>query len=296
MTSDPSASSQAPASTAGLFPPKSTLLGDIVAKLLGLISAILSPGMLENSLGASKRLGHYTVLLGAVLTVIYGLIVAIKLEAFQLLITALIFVAVIAVAQFAASRFLDAASRIIANTPSRVSTPAFFECTGLIVIILSVGLLFSGFGAAIYLRNVAPLVPPLIGVVLMLSFATIMLHPKIVNVDVGEGSAGEEAIGILTTFMKAKLKIVPLFFFLLAVMGALIVLAGFFGDRMAASFAQYVPIPMGGLPFGFVGAALIVAACLVPILVYFIFLIQYLILDVIRAILAVPGKLDALRR
>jgi TRAP-type C4-dicarboxylate transport system permease small subunit len=123
-----------------------------------------------------------------------------------------------------------------------------------------------------------------------------MLHPKIVNVDVGEGSAGEEAIGILTTFMKAKLKIVPLFFFLLAVMGALIVLAGFFGDRMAASFAQYVPIPMGGLPFGFVGAALIVAACLVPILVYFIFLIQYLILDVIRAILAVPGKLDALRR
>jgi hypothetical protein len=34
----------------------------------------------------------------------------------------------------------------------------------------------------------------------------------------------------------------------------------------------------------------------VPIAVYFVFLLQYLFLDVIRAILAVPGKLDALRR
>ncbi|HUG12951.1 MAG TPA: hypothetical protein VMM36_18180, partial [Opitutaceae bacterium] len=81
MTMESSASSQAPTSTAGFFPPKSTFLGDIVAKLLGFISAILSPGLLENSLGFSKRVGHFTVLVGAVLTVIYGLIVAIKLEA-----------------------------------------------------------------------------------------------------------------------------------------------------------------------------------------------------------------------
>ncbi|MND09323.1 hypothetical protein D3C83_325560 [compost metagenome] len=53
---------------------------------------------------------------------------------------------------------------------------------------------------------------------------------------------------------------------------------------------------MYGESFGFMGASLIVAACLVPIAVYFGFLLQYLILDVIRAILAVPGKLDALRR
>jgi hypothetical protein len=296
MTSDPSASSQAPASTAGFLPLQSTLLGDIVAKLLGLISAILSPGLLENSLGASKRLGHYTVLAGAVLTVIYGLIMAIKLEAFQLLITALLFVGVIAVAQFAAGRFLDAADKIIRSTQSRVSSPAFFECVGLISIILAIALLLSGLGAAIYMRSFPALVLPLILVVIMVSFATIMLHPNIVNVAVGEGTAGEEAIGIITTFMKAKLKLVPLVFFLFAILGSLIVLAGFFGDRFAMAFAQYFPFSTGGLPFGFVGAALIVVACMVPILVYFVFLLQYLFLDVIRAVLAVPGKLDSLRR
>ncbi|HEY5552318.1 MAG TPA: hypothetical protein VIK52_10545 [Opitutaceae bacterium] len=279
-----------------MFPPKSTLLGDIVAKLLDLISRILSPGLLENSLGFSKRIGHYAVLAGAVFTVIYGLIMAIKMEAFQLLITALVFVGVIAVAQFAAGRFLDAADKLISSTPGRVSNPAFFECTGLIMIILAVALLLSGFGVAIYARSFAVLLVPLIGVVLLLSFATIMLHPGVVNVAVGEGTAGEEAIGILTTLIKAKLKIVPLIFFLIAILGALIVLAGFFGDRFAMSFAQYVPVNLGGMPFGFVGAALIVVACMVPILVYFFFLLQYLFFDVVRSILAVPGKLDALRR
>lgn len=296
MTTESSAPSASPASTAGLFPPKSTLLGDIVAKLLGLVSDILSPGLLDTSLGVSKRIGHYTVLIGAALTVIYGLIVAIKMEAFQMLLTALVFVGAIAVAQFAAARFLDAAGRIIANTPSRVASPAFFECTGLILILLAIGLLLSGIGAAVYMRSIAALVLPLVLIGLILSFATIMLHPGIVNVASGEGTAGEEAIGILMTITKAKLKIVPLVFFLFAILGALIVFAGFFGDRFAASFAQYLPMQMYGMPFGFVGSALIVVACMMPIIFYFFCLLQFLFLDVLRSILAVPGKLDALRR
>jgi hypothetical protein len=299
MNSDPSASSQAPAITAGFSSPKSTLLGDLVSKLLGLISAILSPGLLGNTLGFSKRIGHYAVLGGAAATLIYGLIMAIKNEYFTFLITGLVFVGVIAVAQFAASRFLDAADKIIASTPSRVSSPAFFECVGLIVIIIGIGLLIGGIRTAIYARHFAPLIVALVGALLVFSYAAVMLHPKVVNVQVGEGSAGEEAIGILTTLMKANLLLAPLVFFLLSALGALIVLAAFFGDQFAAAFGQILqvlPIPMYGGSFGFMGSSLIVAGCLVPILIYFAFLLQYLLLDVIRAILAVPGKLDALRR
>jgi len=299
MTSEPSVPSPSPASTAGLFPPKSTLLGDLVAKLLGIVSAILSPGLLGNTLGFSKRIGHYAVLGGAAATVIYGLIMAIKFEHFTFLITGLVFVGVIAVTQFAAMRFLDAATKIIATTPSRVSSPAFFECVGLLVIILGIGLLIGGIRTAIYARHFAPLIIALVGALLVFSYAAVMLHPRVVNVEVGDGSAGEEAIGILTTLMKTSLLLAPLVFFLLSALGALIVLASFFGDRFGAAFGQILealPIPMYGGSFGFMGASLIIAACLVPIAVYFAFLLQYLILDVIRAILAVPGKLDALRR
>jgi len=299
MTTESSGPGQSPVASAGLFPPKSTLLGDLVSKLLGLISAILSPGLLGNTLGFSKRIGHYAVLVGAAATVIYGLIMAIKAEYFTYLITGLVFVGVIAVAQFAAGRFLGAADKIIATTPSRVSSTAFFECVGLIVIILGIGLLIGGFRTAIYARHFAPLIVALVGALLIFSYAAVMLHPKVVNVEVGEGSAGEEAIGILTTLMKANLLLAPLVFFLLSALGALIVFAAFFGDKFAASFAQILqalPIPMYGGTFGFMGSSLVIAACLVPIAVYFSFLLQYLFLDVIRAILAVPGKLDALRK
>ena len=296
MTSENSGSSQPPAESAGVSPPKGTLLGDIVEKLLGLISGFLSPGLLETSIGTSKRLGHYTVLAGAALTVIYGLIAAVKMEAFQLLITALVFVGAIAVAQFAAAKFLDAATRIIANTPSRVSSPAFFECTGLIFIIIAVGLVLAGFGIAYYARSIAAFVPPLVLAGIIVSFATIMLHPHVVNVAIGEGTAGEEAIGILMTITKAKLKIVPLVFFLIAALGALIVFAGFFGERAAASFTRMLPIDLYGVPFGFVGSALIVLACMVPIIFYFFCLLQFLFLDFTRAVLAVPGKLDELKK
>lgn len=283
------------ASRPGFFPPKSILLGDIVSELLGIVSRVLSPGLLDGALGSSKRLGHFTVLAGAVFTVVYGLIMAIKMEAFPLLLTALIYVGVIALAQFAAMRFLDASTKIIATTPSRVSSPAFFECAGLVVIILAIGVLFSGFGAATYIRSFPALVPFLVGALFMVAYATILLNPSIVNVDVGEGSASEEAIGILTTLMKINLMLAPLVFFLLTVLGGLIVLAGFFGDRLAESFLggflQFIPLPMGALPSGFVGATLTIAGCLVPILIYFQFLLQYLILAAIRAILAV-GKVQ----
>ena len=296
MTSEISGSSQPPAESAGVFPPKGTLLGDIVEKLLGLISALLSPGLLESSIGTSKRLGHYTVLAGAALTVIYGLIAAVKMEAFALVITAVVLVGAIAVAQFAASKFLNAATRIIANTPSRVSSPAFFECAGLTFIIVAIGILLGGLGGAVSLRNIAPLLVALVFAALIVSFATVMLHPDVVNVSVGEGSAGEEAVGILMTITKAKLKIVPLVFFLVAALGSVIVFAGFFGERAAASFTHILPVNLYGVPFGFVGSALIVVACMVPIIFYFFCLLQFLLLDFIRSVLAVPGKLDELKK
>jgi hypothetical protein len=282
------------------FPPKSTLLGDLVGSALGLVSKFLNPSLLDGTLGFAKRFGHYAVLVAAALTLVYGLFIAIKLEAFGLLITGIVLVAVVAVAQFAASRFLDAGGDIIANTPSRVSSRAFFDCTALVLLILAVMVTLGGIVGAINLNSFAPLLPALVGAVIMVGFATLLLHPTSINVSVGEGSAGEEAIGIITTFLKANLKLVPIVFFLLAVLGGLTLVAGFFGDRAAQSIGGGVlmtlPIPVGMLPYGFAGSTLAIVACFVPIVVYFVFLLQYLMLDVIRAILAVPAKLDALRR
>jgi hypothetical protein len=98
----------------------STLMGDFVARTLVNISRVLSPSLIESTLAASKKLGHLAVLAGAALTLAYAIFAAIKYNSFMMFATGLGFVVALAVAQFAASRFLDAAGTIIASTPSRI--------------------------------------------------------------------------------------------------------------------------------------------------------------------------------
>jgi len=280
--------------------PAGTVLGDFVGTLLKHVAGWLSPAFLEGSLAFARKIGQYAVLLGAVLTVVYAIVAAIRYNSLEMLLTGLVFVAAIAVAQFAAGRFLGAGEKLIASTVSRLSSPAFLECTGLLVLLLAAATFLGGIITSIRVSSVAPFLPALITSAALVYFGALALHPEQVTVETAAGTAGEEAIGLLCFFFKASLKLVPLFFFLLAVAGDLAILASFFSGEgqfgyMVAALVASVPF-LGSAPYGFAGSAMLVAACLLPLLAYFVFLLQYLFLDVLRAILAVPGKLDALRR
>ncbi len=279
--------------------PAGTVLGDFVGTLLKHVAGWLSPAFLEGSLVFARKIGQYAVLLGAALTVLYAIVAAIRYNSFELFLTGLVFVAAIAVAQFAAGRFLGAGERLIANATSRLSSPAFLECTGLLALLLAVATLLGGLVTSIRVGSVAPFLPALVTGVALVYLGALALHPEQVNVGVAEGTAGEEAIGLFCFFFKAGLKLVPLLFLLLAVAGDLAVLASFFSGGqfadLAASLTGSFPL-LGSAPYGFAGSGLLLAACLLPLVAYFVFLLQYLLLDVLRAILAVPGKLDALRR
>ena len=275
-------------------------MGNVVSSLLLVVSRVLNPSLLESSLAASKKLGHYAVLGGAALTIIYAIYGAIKFDSFAVFAMGLGFVVALAVAQFAAMRFLDASDTIIANTPSRISSTAFLDCVGLLVLLFAAATLLGGIASSIATRSAIPLLPALLFGAVLTCFGAVTLHPRTVNVVTGEGTAGEEAIGLLSFFAKAGLKLVPLLFLLFSAAGALTILMGFFGESGAfASMANTVlsALPMQNqVPAGLSGSALVLFACLVPIFTYFFFLLQHLFIDVLRAVLSVPAKLDALRR
>ncbi len=274
----------------------SPVLGNLVAGALGLATRVLTVSMLNGLLRSSKVLGHLMVLIGAVLTLVYGLVTAIKQEAFSLVLIAVVLVFALAVAQFVAQRFLDAADVVIDNTPSRVSSSAFFECVAMMWVLLAVAMIVGGVVA----MSATPLafVPALVISLILLAMATVLLHPECVNTEArGAGSAGEEVIGIVSTFLKGGLKITPIIFFLFAAVGVIAIAASFFGGRSAQQMLAGLPMGMtmmslGGAGFG--GAGILVMACILPMLFYFLFLLLYVNLDVLRAILAVPGKLDVL--
>jgi hypothetical protein len=282
--------------------PKSTptLMGDLVGSVLGKVTRILNPALIESALAASKSAGHYAVLAGGALTVVYAIYGAIKFNSFAIFAVGPGFVVALAVAQFAAIRFLSASDTVIASTPSRMSSSAFLDCVGLLVLLFAVTTLLGGIATSIAGKSFVPLLPAALSTIFLTCFGAVALHPRMVNVTNGEGTAGEEAIGVLSFFFKTALKLVPLMFLLLAVAGTLTIAMSFFGEGGAfASMAQGIvnlfPLPIQ-VPYGLTGTALVLVACLVPILTYFLFLLQYLVVDVLRAVLAVPAKLDALRR
>lgn len=279
---------------------RNTLLGETVGGGLGVVARVLNPALVERALSLAKRGGHYAVLAGGALTLVYAIYAAIKQNSFSVFMLGLGLVAALAVAQFVAMRFLDAADTLIDATPSRVSSLAFLECAGLIVLLMAAGLLLSGVTGAIALGSFLPLVPALLGAAALTCFGTMALHSRMANVSAGSGTAGEEAIGLLAFFFKATLKLAPIGFAVFAVVGALAVLMSFFsaGGAVAASaqnILNNLPVAVP-VPAGLAGSTLLVVACLVPIAAYFAFLLQYLLVDLAQAVLSVPAKLDALKK
>jgi len=279
----------------------STILGDTVSGVLGKISGWLSPALLEGSLKFAGRYGHFAVLAGAVLGLILAAILATRMHSVALFATVGIgFVLAVAVAQFSAQRFMSAGTKIIASTPNRLSSKSFLECVGLFAILGGIGSLVSGLVASVQMDSLLPLIPSLLMLAYLLYFAMTALHPEELNVSIsGEATAGEEAISLLSFFCKVGLKLAPLFFFLLGVTGAIFTLLAMFdvGQSAAQAFLTVVPLPetAGTLAQNSPGQLLVLIACLVPVLSYFLFLLSYLGLDLMRAVLAVPGKLDALK-
>jgi len=109
---------------------------------------------------------------------------------------------------------------------------------------------------------------------------------------------------LLAFFPKVWLRIVPALFALFAAAGVLALLFSFSerGSETVAMMGNLAPGVglmqnlAGGAPGLATGAGLIVVACFVPIVAYAAFLVAYLIIDLARAILVVPSKLDDLRR
>lgn len=278
-----------------------TILGDAVGSVLGRLAGWMSPAVLQGSLTYAGRCGHYAVLAGAALGLILAAILALRMHSVALFATAGIgFVLAVAVAQFSAQRFMSAGVKLIASTPNRLSSKSFLECLGLFAVLGAIGALVSGLVASVQMDTLLPLIPALLSVAYLLYFAMTALHPEELNVSVsGETTAGEEAISLMSFFCKVGLKLAPLFFFLLAVVGAIFTLLAMFdvGQAASQSFLSALPIPasVGMLAQNSPGQLLVLVACLVPMLSYLFFLLSYLALDLMRAVLAVPGKLDALK-
>lgn len=279
-----------------------TILGDTVGSLLGVLTKVLTPALLKSTLTFCKRFGHFAVLTGAVLGLVAALVASIQdhtLRSFA--VGGIAFVIVVAVAQYSAQRFLNAGDLLIGTSPTKIASKAFLDCVGLISALGAAAALFGSIYISIESNLLYPIIPGIVVAVLMTYLALLALQPSEVNVTIEAGaSAGEEAIAVFSFFAKAWLRLVPILFFVLTVLGVVGIIFSFSdrGREIANEMMASLMLPAG--QFSFVGTsagtAVVLLGCFVPVLYYLGFLLSYLIIDLLRAQLSIPGKLDALRK
>jgi len=263
----------------------------VLEKVLAAAKSLLNRKVLDFAVRWVFRVGHIGLLAAAALGLLFSLIVAIRLDSFSAFLYGVAWVAVVFIIQYIAHRFAAAGDALIGTNPSALSSKAFLDCLGLLSVIggliaLALGSIRSIQGAG--LRFV--LVGAALFVLLEL-FAIVVFNPETVSTETGgKISAGQEAIGIIVLFIKGVMRLVPILFGI-GIAAGFVLLAvdafGIFGSEYGLLAAWRRGLQTGRT---------IVAAGLVPFLSYIGFVVAYLAVDVIRAILATPEKIEALRK
>jgi hypothetical protein len=257
---------------------------NLLEKIVDFFKSLLTENLLNFCIKWLSIVGHFGIIVAAGLGFLFSLIFAIKVNSFNGFLMGIVWVLLLFVIQYTAHKFSSAGENLIKNNPSQLASKTFLDCFGFLVLIggavmfiMSLVDLIKGAPFKVFLEGLA--------IFVFLEFvALVAFNPKTIMVKiVKNNSAGQEALGIITFFIKTMMKLIPILFGALIVIGTVMLFVygiKLFGD--GAGFAWRV-IQIGVAPQ-------IIYAALLPFLSYLGFVLAYLIIDLIRAILSIPEE------
>lgn len=259
---------------------------NLLEKFIGFLRGLLTEKFLEFILKWAKIIGHYGLIAAAFLGVLFAIIFAIRTNDFYAFLMGIAWFFLVFVVQYIAHKFSDAGENLIRANPTSMASKVFLDCVaflfvigGLIVLVSHlIGLIRNG-NLGIFLQG--------LGVFVLFEFiAIVSFNFKTVTIEiVRETTAGQEAIGIITFFIKGLMKLVPIFFGVGVAIGTIML----FVDSIGLFSNQRIH---GAWLSGNADASMILVAGLLPFFGYILFVLYYLVIDIIRAILSLPGKID----
>ncbi len=256
--------------------------------LLDLVRSQFPASFVESTTRRFVTIGKFGLWAAMGLSLAYGLSMSIRTHNFETLIKGIVYFIILAVLQYVGARFCAALERLNRSTSASLGTTAFLDCFALLSIALGATSLIISLVPAIIAKEFWWIIPGLAGFIAGEYLAFITLNPGTINVNlVPESRAGEEALGLISFLVKSLLKLVPVVFGSFAVVGSLLLLYAcveVFASELIladsnATFAWYVLVRSAALPF----------------VAFLIFLIIFLLLDICRAILVLPGKIEKSR-
>ncbi|MEN8153179.1 MAG: hypothetical protein ABFR75_04090 [Acidobacteriota bacterium] len=261
----------------------------LIEKFVDSMRKVLSLKLFEFLKRWLLTLGNCGFYVASGLALLIGIIAAIRMESFGVFATAIGFAVGFFILQYVAIRFAKAGDKLIENNETSLSSSAFLDSVALLSMIGGALIFLYYIYFAIKVGNIGPFIIGLGAFIFFELIAILSLNPKSITVNVvSETSAGQEAIGIMTFFMKTVMKLVPILFGLGVIIGTFMMLIhsfGLFKEGLGMSIAwANVNSDM----------SMVALAALLPFLAYIAFVFVFLIIDIYRAILAIPQKLDNL--
>jgi hypothetical protein len=228
------------------------------------------------------KAGQASLVLAEVAIVIAGIAAAIKQSEWTMGFVGIGLALLLVVLQYVADRFGTAAQGLVDGWTTRLAGTTFPDALAWIFEALGIVLFMTALMSASQTSEWSLLWRGVGGWVVCVLVAWVLFHPTMQSVEIDPATAmREEAIGIVAYLMKAVLRCVPVVFGVLAIMATVGIVGGLvdiFRDLGAGAIQENIWFGM--------------KVTLLPVAAYLAAVFCRLHLDIMQAILSIPGKLD----
>lgn len=267
----------------------STFVADRVGDVLERVPALLKGERYERIVDGVTVAGHWGLLAIALLGLVLELIAAATGRGGAAILWGVAWLVVLPLLQYTALQFLGATRSMVTSNATSLGSQAFLRCYALVALIAAIVTIIYAIVRSIDTGSVQVFLFGLAFTALWLATAWLALNPSLLGIRINtQSSAGEEAIGVLSFFVKAAVRIVPIFYgvtMVAATIHAIVVLLGMIGDTQAELI-----IAVGRVELT---APIVMLAALSPFLAYIGFVFYFLAIDLMRSVLSIPGNLRA---
>jgi|GEM_PF-2006516 len=261
-----------------------SIFSDIVGKLLTLLKKIITIELLNKAFDSTKITSNWIITAFIILTPIFGIIASIKLGGSgDVFLMSLGVSFALIVLQYISKGFVLALDKVIKNSSVTFTTDAFPNAIGLLTIISAIGL----FILALFCMNdsLAGGFGMIIGSLVIFILGCTYMTSGIINININENnSPGEDAIGLISYIINGIAIIWPFIYVGVAISGMIFLTTAVINSN------NFVTIICLGT-----GYTYLISAVLLPVYFYITYILYFLLIDILKAVLSIPRKLDALK-
>lgn len=264
----------------------STLVADRVGELIDSVPGVLKAQRFDDIVDRVTTAGHWSLLLVAVLGLVIELIAAMAGNGSAVL-WGVGWLVALPLLQYTAVQFLGATRSLVTSNRTTLGSEAFLRCYALVALVVAILALVGAIGWGLDAGSFQIFLFGLALTALALATAWLALNPDLLSIRVDrQSTAGEDALGVLSFFVKTGVRLVPIFYGVTLIVGAVqavIILLGMIGDSQAELINAVMRAELS--------APILLWAALSPFLAYIAFIFYFLVIDLMRGILSIPGAM-----